>query len=389
MQDYNYLLSVEKAISRGPVLKTDEPQIVREGEENDCSDEGKNEGAAVLGAGQLEDADRQMLAKRIEETRGVVVKQAPKGMKRARENETAIVGYVLQVVCFLGFNYVLIHYRNKRSRKTVRWTVEWLVYGQGIDNSDVNLSNPIDEPKRMLSSRVQENRPLADAFVAQLHHSATSTISTATPSSSSLPLSSTSKCQKPTQPSSTKATRRAFASSCQFYLKSANVPANEPTLIELAPETSLSASLRGQAVFEFPTILVVAKEAGGVLAGWKIIERPKDQKGSVEDGKKDRVAEGEGGVGAGAGAEEEEDGGNIEEEKESNYKANIELQKEELQDFSAIEPSTSKGLIGEISANMTITPNNPHEPHLISPTNAEPLDKILTSEEEFRLSIPS
>ncbi|KAF8446611.1 hypothetical protein BGX38DRAFT_1094028 [Terfezia claveryi] len=91
-QDYNYLMSVEKAITRGPTLSIDGPELVREGEEADSDEDGKGEGKAVLGVGQLGIAERERLAKQIEVTRGVIVKQAPRGMKRARENETAFVG---------------------------------------------------------------------------------------------------------------------------------------------------------------------------------------------------------------------------------------------------------------------------------------------------------
>jgi len=52
------------------------------------------EGRVVLGAGQLGDAERERLARQIAETRGVGVKQVPKGIKRARESETAFVGFV-------------------------------------------------------------------------------------------------------------------------------------------------------------------------------------------------------------------------------------------------------------------------------------------------------
>jgi len=85
-------MSVEKVITRGPTLSIDEPELVREGEEADSDEDGKGEGKVVLGAGQLGSAERERLARQIEESRGVVVKQAPKGMKRARENETAFVG---------------------------------------------------------------------------------------------------------------------------------------------------------------------------------------------------------------------------------------------------------------------------------------------------------
>lgn len=91
-QDYNYLMSVERAITRGPTLTIDEPVLMREGEEADSDEDGKGEGKVVLGAGQLEDVERERLARQIEETRGVVIKQAPRGMKRARENETVFVG---------------------------------------------------------------------------------------------------------------------------------------------------------------------------------------------------------------------------------------------------------------------------------------------------------
>lgn len=99
VQDYNYLLGVEKAITRGPVLKTDDPEIVREGQENVSAGEGKNDERVILGAGKLGDAERDKLAKHIQETRGVTVKQAPRGMKRARENDTVFTGCVFLASC--------------------------------------------------------------------------------------------------------------------------------------------------------------------------------------------------------------------------------------------------------------------------------------------------
>ena len=97
-QDYNYLISVEKVINRTPVLITDEPAVLRGGQEGDQKmgeDEiGEGKGKEVIGVGRLGDSERQGLASHIEATRGVTVRQAPRGMKRARENETAIAGCV-------------------------------------------------------------------------------------------------------------------------------------------------------------------------------------------------------------------------------------------------------------------------------------------------------
>lgn len=82
-------MGVEKAIIRGPKLSIDEPELVREGE---GEGEGKEEKGRSDPTEPLGDAERKRLARQIEESRGVVVRQAPRGMKRARENATAFTG---------------------------------------------------------------------------------------------------------------------------------------------------------------------------------------------------------------------------------------------------------------------------------------------------------
>ena len=93
-QDYNYLISVEKVINRTHVLITDEPEVLRDGQDGEQNMGEDEKGKEVIGVGRLEDPERQKLASHIEATRGVTVRQAPRGMKRARENETAIAGCV-------------------------------------------------------------------------------------------------------------------------------------------------------------------------------------------------------------------------------------------------------------------------------------------------------
>ncbi|RPB26140.1 hypothetical protein L211DRAFT_697444 [Terfezia boudieri ATCC MYA-4762] len=278
-QDYNYLMSVEKAITRGPTLSVDGPELVRESEEADSDEDGKGEGKVVLGAGQLGNAERERLARQIEETRGVVVKQAPRGMKRARENETAFVG-------------------GRKRRKTVRWTVEWLLYDQ---ITSTNLSSTVNEPKRFLSTRVQENIPLAEAFLTKLHSKSNTRPIPISSTSTTIPSRSSNLLLQ--QPIASKASRRAFTSTCSFYLKAANVPANKPTLIELTPDKSLAHALKGQVVLEFPAVVVVAKGAEGILARWEVLEKPKvevekpevEQRGGILGGKGDGGEMGEGG----------------------------------------------------------------------------------------------
>ncbi|KAF8426036.1 hypothetical protein EV426DRAFT_40798 [Tirmania nivea] len=295
-QDYNYLMSVEKAITRGPILSIEGPELVREGGEADSDEDGKEEAKIVLGAGQLGDAERERLARQIEETRGVVVRQAPRGIKRARENETVFVS-------------------GRKRRRTVRWTVEWLLYDH---TTSTNLSSTVNEPKRSLSTRVQENLPLAEAFLTKLHsESNTRPIpSSATPSTTIL-----SRCLNPSlqQPIFSKASRRAFTSTCRFYLKAANVPANKPTLIELGPEKSLAHALKGQVVLEFPTVVVVAKGAEGILAQWEVVERPKVEVEKPEVEKRDVAEGGEGNCGeVGEESDSEKGGSEAEFEMEGN-----------------------------------------------------------------------
>lgn len=100
-QDYNYLISVERLINRTPALITDEPEVIRVGQEEEKEEQnmgedesGEGKGNGVIGVGRLEEPERQKLATHIAATRGVIVRQAPRGMKRARENDTVIAGYV-------------------------------------------------------------------------------------------------------------------------------------------------------------------------------------------------------------------------------------------------------------------------------------------------------
>jgi len=196
----------------------------------------------------------------------------------------------------------------------VRWTVEWLLYDQ---TTSTNVSRTVNEPKRFLSTRVQENLPLAEAFLTKLHSEfntrpiPSSTISTTIPPQSSNPLLQ--------QPIASKASRRVFTSTCSFYLRAANVPSNKPTLIELTPEKSLAHALKGQVVLEFPTVVVVAKGAEGVLARWEVVEKPKMEVEKPEVEKKDG-AEGEEGGGGEAGEEgdSENSGNEAESEMEGN-----------------------------------------------------------------------
>ncbi|RPB19673.1 hypothetical protein L211DRAFT_842389, partial [Terfezia boudieri ATCC MYA-4762] len=62
-KDYNYLMSIEKATTRGPTLSIDRSELVREVEEADSNEDGRGEGKVVLGAGQLRNADRERLAR--------------------------------------------------------------------------------------------------------------------------------------------------------------------------------------------------------------------------------------------------------------------------------------------------------------------------------------
>lgn len=79
---------------------------------------------------------------------------------------------------------------------------------------------------------------------------------------------------------STKSSRRNFVSTSRFYFKKADVPANRPTLVELAPEKTLSAALKGQVVLEFPTIVVVAAGVEGAFEGCEVIKRCVEKEGA-------------------------------------------------------------------------------------------------------------
>ena len=185
--------------------------------------------------------------------------------------------------------------------------MEWLLYDQA---TSTNLSSTVNEPKRFFSTRVQENLPLAEAFLTKLH-SESNTRPIPTPS-----ISSRSSNPLLQQPIASKASRRAFTSTCSFYLKAANVPANKPTLIELTPEKSLAHALKGQVVLEFPTVVVVAKGVEGILARWKVVEKPMVEVEKPEVEKNDGAEGGEGEVGE--GGENERGGNEAESEMEGN-----------------------------------------------------------------------
>ena len=179
--------------------------------------------------------------------------------------------------------------RSKRKRKTLRWTVEWLVYlpydteigiGNRSNKNNKDTAQP-REPVRILAPRVPENLYLDGAFTQELRGEDSAPPSTTT----------TTTSQTSTNPLyiSNKNTRRRFTESCRFFLKKPDVPANNPTLIELDPNNTLAAALKGRVVFEFPTILVVvgARTRGiGVLSGWEVIEGnfAKRTLAGIEDG---------------------------------------------------------------------------------------------------------
>ena len=77
-RDYNYLAGVEKAVTRPPAINfgSDEDDLAEDGEEK---------------TGEDEMSRRERLAKHLE-AKGILVRQAPMGMKRARENKTSLVG---------------------------------------------------------------------------------------------------------------------------------------------------------------------------------------------------------------------------------------------------------------------------------------------------------
>ena len=67
-QDYNYLISVERLINRTPALITDEPEVIRVGQEEEKEEQnmgedesGEGKGNGVIGVGRLEEPERQKL----------------------------------------------------------------------------------------------------------------------------------------------------------------------------------------------------------------------------------------------------------------------------------------------------------------------------------------
>ena len=201
----------------------------------------------------------------------------------------------------------------------MRWTVEWLVYY----NDCSTQSGPYkSEPIRLLSSRVQERLPVSEALLTELHHGApiptiTTTTTTTTTNNNNnnntnnntvcstippvlSPYSSTENSRS--YPNSTKNSRRSFVSTSRFYLKKTDVPANRPTLVELAPEKPLATALKGQVVLEFPTIVVVAAGVEGALEGCEIIERYVKKENAPSQNAKENSGSGEeiaGSTGAG------------------------------------------------------------------------------------------
>ena len=166
--------------------------------------------------------------------------------------------------------------------------MEWLVYSPNYDLTQGGQHK--SEPIRLLSSRVQERLPISEALLTELHHGAPITTTTTdtntgtdtdtntntnTPYSTVPPVLHTYNSSEHPRSylNSTKNSRRSFVSTSRFYLKKAGVPANEPTLVELAPGKPLAAALKGQVVLEFPTIVVVAAGVDWPFGGCEIIER--------------------------------------------------------------------------------------------------------------------
>ncbi|KAI5806689.1 hypothetical protein DFH27DRAFT_354248 [Peziza echinospora] len=182
-RDYNYLAGVEKTLTRPPVINfgSDGDDLAEDGEEK---------------TGEDEMSRRERLATYLE-YRGILVRQAPMGMKRARENKTSLVGA-------------------KKKRKTCRWTVEWIMVEKG-------------QEKRILVDKIPESMRLAEAYTEQL--------------AQQLNLQN-------------KNDRRRKVEASRFFLKKADTPANQPTLIEIPCDKSLMDVLQGHVVLEYPTIFV-------------------------------------------------------------------------------------------------------------------------------------
>ncbi|PWW77528.1 hypothetical protein C7212DRAFT_362709 [Tuber magnatum] len=183
-RDFGFLAGVEKALG----------SAVEQGDDG-----------AGGGRGRLEDFLKRS---------GVSVKWAPRGMKRAVENCTAV--------------------SKGRKGKHVIWTVEWI------------LLNPwgIGETVRVLDRNVSENTPISRAY---LH-----------PTPPTNPTNAHEESDSQLQPPRKKVKKNGqdTLQTTKFYLKEVGCPANSPVLIKLDGSKPLSVALRGRVVEEFPTILV-------------------------------------------------------------------------------------------------------------------------------------
>ena len=216
-RDFGFLTGVERAL--GTAL-----------EEEDG-------GGGAVGWGRLEGFFKRS---------GVSVKWAPRGMKRAMENCTAV--------------------SKGRKGKHVVWTVEWIVLGSRgsggeaervLDRKCVSIS-PLSfffSPVGTNHSSVSEHTSI---FQAYFHPTPPSTSAAAHEDSDS-----------PLQPPRKKAKKgKQDTSQTRFYLRKVGCPANNPVLIKLDGNKSLSVALRGRVVEEFPTVLVWS--GGGNPVGYGI-----------------------------------------------------------------------------------------------------------------------
>ena len=217
-RDFRFLTGVERAL--GTALE----------------EEDGGRGAAVVERGRLEGFLKRS---------GVSVKWAPRGMKRAMENCTAV--------------------SKGRKGKHVVWTVEWIVLGsRGIgeeaesilDRKCVSIFPARSfflSPAGVNHSSVSEHASISQAYFRPTSPSAT------THEDSDSPLQSPRK----------KAKRgKQDTSRTRFYLKRVGCPANNPVLVKLDGNKSLSVALRGRVVEEFPTLLVWSGD--GDPAGYEI-----------------------------------------------------------------------------------------------------------------------
>ncbi|PUU83008.1 hypothetical protein B9Z19DRAFT_1119810 [Tuber borchii] len=214
-RDFGFLTGVERAL--GTAL-----------EEED------GDGGGAEGRGRLEGFFKRS---------GVSVKWAPRGMKRAVENCTAV--------------------SKGRKGKHVIWTVEWIVLGsRGIGG----------EVERVLDRNVSEHTPISQAY---FYPTPPSNSTTAYEDSGS-----------PLQPPRKKAKKdKQDTSQTRFYLKRVGCPANSPALIKLDGNKSLSVALRGRVVEEFPTVLVWSGDgdpAGYGIESGVLIEVVEEGEGEAE-----------------------------------------------------------------------------------------------------------